>query len=137
MLMFFRPVMPFLFLVAGCHGATYYVDANIGNDSNPGTQALPFKTINRGTGAMSAGDTLLVGPGIYPESIINNIPPGTDSSKQVTIQALNACAPPIIRPTAASGVYHVIDIETYGTSTAQYIVLNGLVIDGRNLVYKL
>jgi hypothetical protein len=42
----------------------YYVD-NQGNDSNPGSESLPFKTINKAIEAVEAGGTIYVMDGIY------------------------------------------------------------------------
>ena len=46
---------------------TYYVDTNStkASDSNPGTAALPWKTISKAASAMVAGDTTLVSAGKY------------------------------------------------------------------------
>lgn len=44
--------------------ATYYV-ALTGNDSNPGTQAAPWRTIQKAANTTTAGDTVLIGGGIY------------------------------------------------------------------------
>jgi hypothetical protein len=38
-------------------------------DSNPGTQDKPFKTISAGTVVLRAGDTLLIHPGVYRETV--------------------------------------------------------------------
>ncbi len=43
---------------------TYYV-ATTGKDTNPGTAASPFLTIQRGVNAAAAGDTVLVKSGVY------------------------------------------------------------------------
>ena len=48
--------------------ATYYVDLT-GNDSNPGTQESPWKTIQKAANVVMAGDTVLVGPGNYKELV--------------------------------------------------------------------
>ena len=42
-----------------------YVSASAGNDSNPGTQAKPFKTLARGVRDVAAGSTVHVAPGTY------------------------------------------------------------------------
>ncbi len=47
----------------------YYVDAVNGSDSNAGTAVAPFKTIQAAASAISAGETIIVGPGIYNEQI--------------------------------------------------------------------
>jgi parallel beta-helix repeat protein len=59
---------------------TYYV-ATSGSNSNLGTQAAPFRDINRGIQALSSGDTLYVRGGTYNEQISSpvnaRIPSGT------------------------------------------------------------
>jgi len=45
-----------------------YVSTN-GNDANPGTQAAPFRTIQKAADAARRGDTILVRPGRYPEEV--------------------------------------------------------------------
>ncbi|MCC6750432.1 MAG: right-handed parallel beta-helix repeat-containing protein [Deltaproteobacteria bacterium] len=49
-------------------GKTYYV-APGGTDTNPGTQALPFKTLQKGGSALAAGDRLVVRGGLYAETV--------------------------------------------------------------------
>jgi len=46
----------------------YYV-SNSGNDNNSGTQAQPFRTINKGVSVLQAGDILYLRHGIYVESV--------------------------------------------------------------------
>jgi len=65
---FVRNVLLVLLPAPWCTGATYYV-APGGDDAYPGTQARPFRTIQKGAGLLKAGDTLLVGPGVYRESV--------------------------------------------------------------------
>jgi hypothetical protein len=52
-------------------GPTYYVAANNPNadNRNPGTEALPWKTLSRGAEMASAGDTVVVKAGTYYESL--------------------------------------------------------------------
>src|SRR5215831_10478923 len=52
--------------LVGAQAATYYV-ATTGSDSNPGTQAQPFKTITYAYSKASAGTTILVAPGTYTD----------------------------------------------------------------------
>jgi hypothetical protein len=54
-------------LAAPCARATTYYVATTGSDSNPGTQAQPFKTISKGIATAASGDTLLVADGTYNE----------------------------------------------------------------------
>ena len=53
---------------AALHAADFHVATN-GSDTNSGTQDKPFKTIAAGVAGLKAGDTLLVGPGVYRETI--------------------------------------------------------------------
>lgn len=46
---------------------TYYVSAQSGKDSNPGTLAKPFKTIQKALNIVKAGDTVYVRSGVYNE----------------------------------------------------------------------
>jgi len=62
-------------LVLGCAGglqaATYYVDKNAPNasDSNPGTEAEPWKTIAKANSTVAAGDTVYVKAGTYTQRV--------------------------------------------------------------------
>jgi len=49
-------------------GTCYYV-ATSGSDANPGTSALPFRTIQQAASVVSAGDGVLVQDGVYPGGI--------------------------------------------------------------------
>jgi hypothetical protein len=49
-------------------GKTYYV-ALLGSDNNPGTEARPFRTIQKCATTASAGDTCTIRAGIYTETV--------------------------------------------------------------------
>ena len=49
-------------------GILYYV-ATTGNDTNPGTQALPWRTIAKAAQVMVGGDTTIVTAGTYNETV--------------------------------------------------------------------
>lgn len=74
-----------LLLPAVSYSATYYVAKN-GSNSNPGSEASPFLTIQYGANALSAGDTLYVKQGTYKERIADYGKAGTISAR-VTISA--------------------------------------------------
>jgi hypothetical protein len=75
-----------LAIPAAAPAATYYV-ATHGNDNNPGTEAQPFATVNKGAQVAQAGDTVIVKPGRYtPASRIVVANSGT-SSAPITFKA--------------------------------------------------
>ena len=55
-------------------GNTYYV-SKTGSDSNPGTQAQPWLTLQKAANTVVAGDTVFIRSGIYNERlyILNTI----------------------------------------------------------------
>lgn len=59
--------MLLLSTVAGAK--TYYVDVNSGSDNNLGTQDKPFSSIQKAADSVAAGDTVIVMPGVYYESV--------------------------------------------------------------------
>jgi len=67
------------------HAAELHVAAN-GNDSNPGTQAAPLRTIQRGADLAQPGDVVTVHEGVYRERIK---PPrgGQSDQKRIVYQA--------------------------------------------------
>ncbi len=67
---FSTAVMVLLSLLPGlASGKTFYVNAASGWDSNPGTEAQPWRSIQRAADVMAAGDTAVVAAGSYPERI--------------------------------------------------------------------
>ena len=67
------------------HGATYYV-APAGGDGNAGTQASPWATIQRAADVMVPGDTVIVSPGVYVESV--DIQRSGTAEAYITYQAM-------------------------------------------------
>jgi hypothetical protein len=66
---------------AAAAGTTRYVATN-GSDSNPGTQAAPFRTLAKALPTLRAGDTLYVRGGTYRERLKNpSIKAGTSSAR--------------------------------------------------------
>jgi len=74
-------------LVAGVNSnavaATYYVSPS-GSDSNPGTSAQPWRTVQKAANAAAAGDTVMVKAGTYYERVQINVN-GT-SGQPITFQ---------------------------------------------------
>ena len=86
------------------HAATYYVATN-GSDSNPGSQAQPFRTINKGLKVLASGDTLYIRGGKYNEAInpvTGAIPNGGGSWATATIIAGYPGETVTLAPTAGS-----------------------------------
>ncbi len=59
----------FLFFTRQVGAAVYYVSAVNGSDSNPGTSAAPWRTIQKAANTVTAGATVYVCSGIYNEVI--------------------------------------------------------------------
>jgi parallel beta-helix repeat protein len=55
--------------VATMSGSVYFV-ATSGNDSNPGTESQPWRTIQYAVGRIDSGDTIYLRGGTYAESIV-------------------------------------------------------------------
>lgn len=53
---------------SAAHGDIYHVSPN-GNDSNPGTNARPFGTIQKAADIIKAGDTCYIHQGVYRETV--------------------------------------------------------------------
>ena len=71
-------------------GTCYYVDANTGNDANPGTSAQPFRTIQKAAGLVNPGDGVLVNDGVYTggSNIVSISRSGT-SANWIVFQAVH------------------------------------------------
>lgn len=61
-----------LFTVTSAHAATYYV-ATSGSDSNPGSEAAPFKIVQKAVEVVRAGDTVIIKPGRHAPFDLRNI----------------------------------------------------------------
>jgi hypothetical protein len=104
---------------------TYYVATN-GSDTNPGTEAQPFLTLNKGVSVLLPGDTLLVKQGTYREELWNTIPSGLSWNQPVTLRAYPGHQV-IIQPDP--GADFVITIR----GNRHYIIIDGFIIDGTNV----
>ena len=66
----FLVVILFLIPQSRVFAATYYLDANNGNDSNLGTSSQPWKTLSKAQSIVISGDTVIVRDGSYGEYMV-------------------------------------------------------------------
>ncbi len=72
---------------AGARAATYYVSLS-GDDLSPGSQASPWRTIQRAATTMAPGDTVVVEDGDYDE-VVNVSSGGTTETARLVFRAAN------------------------------------------------
>jgi hypothetical protein len=110
---------------------TSYVVALDGNDNNPGTPTLPFRTLARGVSNLKPKDTLLVKPGTYAEALAANIPSGADWNQAVTLKAYDPNNRPVLQP--PSGNDRVLFFGIFQGQAVHHIVIDGFILDGTNV----
>src|SRR4030042_2370980 len=81
-------ILLFCTLPAIASATTYYVSTT-GNDNNEGTQAQPWRTIQKAANTLVAGDTVIVQAGNYSSQRVNITISGS-SGKPITYQAQGA-----------------------------------------------
>lgn len=108
------------------HSAAYYV-AETGNNSNPGTEDKPFRTIAYAVDTMVAGDTTFVHGGTYNEGEIRFRRSGTSSSP---IRLLNyPDESPIINFTGQTAFHRILIQHADGHNRAMgWITIDGFEI---------
>lgn len=95
--------------------ATLHV-SKTGADTNPGTEASPFLSVNRGMAMAQPGDTVTVGPGHYPEFVL-------------TARDGTAGARITLNGSGAASVNRVRLLHSY-------VTVSGLTINGTNTPYQ-
>jgi parallel beta-helix repeat protein/VCBS repeat-containing protein len=116
------------FAISTTTGGTVYYVATTGSDSNPGTDAQPFRTINKGVGMLKPGDTLYVKQGLYTEWL-QDPPSGVSWTKPVRIAAYPGHTV-ILKPNSAA-----IDVVYFSEgSNRSYIIFDGLILDAVNVL---
>jgi hypothetical protein len=124
----FLPML-LMFSQTGAQAANTYFVATDGNDSNPGTEAQPFKTLAKGVSLLKPGDTLVVKPGLYREELRNTIPNGADWNRPVTIRAQQ---PRTVTIMPNRGAERVITLS----GDKHHIIIEGFILDGSDVKYE-
>jgi hypothetical protein len=106
----------------------FYCDWNFGDNSNPGTELLPKKTMNAGIALVGSGETLQVKNGTYVEDMLNNIPGGVISN--LTLIKAFTGHNPVLQPSSG---FRAIQITGDGGGGSDYIEWDGIDVDGINL----
>jgi len=99
-----------------------YFVSTAGSDKNSGTEAQPFRTVNKGVSVLKPGDTLYIRRGTYAEALLNAIPSGLSWDRPVTVAA-HPGDEVTIRPGSGEDVIKIQD------NNPAYIVVDGLVLD--------
>jgi parallel beta-helix repeat protein len=79
----FGALLLILILVAGHAWATDYYVSPTGDDADPGTFDLPFRTVQRGADAAQAGDNVIIFAGTCVENVVMNNS-GTDEDHRIS-----------------------------------------------------
>ena len=106
-------------------GPTFYVSIS-GSDSNPGTLALPWRTIQKAFNTLRAGETALVRGGVYTQSVVM-MRAGT-SQAPITVKNYPG-EQPIIHPGGSGPMDYPVRI----TAGAAYFRLHGFLIENAPL----
>jgi hypothetical protein len=84
----------------------FYVDST-GKDSNPGTQAEPWRTVGRAVVGLDAGEVACVNSGTYEEPGASAANSGTETAPIVLKRTPGSASRPVIRLTRASPVLRI------------------------------
>jgi hypothetical protein len=116
------------------YASTFSV-AKTGSNSNScidaQSQSTPKLTIKAGISCLSSGDTLLIKRGTYVESFNNVIPGGTSWTNATTVAADTGETVIIKGPVGAARVFY------FRGNIASYIILDGLILDGTDIVWDI
>lgn len=111
-------------------GKTYWVSP-VGSDANPGTEAQPFETIQKGVDAVGPGDTVVVKDGIYtgaPGEPVVSLTKGGTAESWVWLKAENKWGAKIDgQGTASEGIALTNDI---GWVRVEGFEIHDVAIDG-------
>ena len=103
-------------------GQTFYV-ATTGSDSNPGTSASPWKTVQKALNTLTAGQIAVVRGGTYTANVTASR--GGTSSAPITIRNY-----PGEKPVLRAGTGQSDNMPLHLVSGAQYLRFQGLTFEG-------
>jgi Protein of unknown function (DUF1565) len=111
MMALMKSLLAFALVLSGgrvLFAATYYVSKS-GSDSNTGSQASPWLTVQKAAGAVKAGDIVNLGPGTYDESV--------SISRSGTVAAgITFTGPATVRQFNVNGSYVTLTNLSIGTT---------------------
>ncbi len=106
-------------------GNVFYVSTS-GNDANPGTLSLPWRTVQKAADTLVAGDTVLIRAGTYASTARITPRNSGTASAYITYKAYPG-EHPVIVTDAGQGFF----IAGTSTSKKGYIEINGLTVTAR------
>ncbi len=115
-----------VFAACPLYAASYYVDQNhpAAADANPGTEALPWKTIGKANSALLAGDTVYIKAGAYNDATIQPAHSGSSEALRITYRNYENDV-----VTIANAVTYSVGLRL---DTKSYITVHGLNFTGQN-----
>ncbi len=96
---------------------TFYVSSS-GNDANSGTKNSPYKTLAKGVGALQPGDTLIILPGTYNETL-------------TSVRSGTAQAPITVRSEQGRGSVLITKSGQVLSISHEHLVVDGLTFDAQ------
>ncbi len=129
-------------LSAPCFSADFFV-ATTGDDSNPGTEAQPFKSVQKGCDAASAGSTIFVKAGVYSERVVisksGNASDGFVTLRNFASDSVAIDGTALIAPDGSSALLTItnqsyvriqgLEFRNYATA-ASNVVIAGIYLSG-------
>lgn len=110
-----------LLTAVNSNATTYHVSPT-GSDTNPGTQAAPWRTIGKAANVLGPGDTAVIGNGKYVEKV--TVTKSGTPTAPIVFQAAPGQTPVIDGAGLSTGTYGSL----WAFSGASYVKLDGLTI---------
>lgn len=109
-------------------GATVYVDGLVGDDANDGSEPAPYQTISEAVTHLNPGDLLIVGEGVYRETV--KFPSGTDD-RPIKVKAAEGSQPIISGTDVITAEWSCYDGNIYVASVSEEVT--DLFVDGKQM----